>query len=116
VGMIDTAHLYTGGESERVIGEAAAGVSHTCLVATKGGYQSGDPATLAAEVEQSLKSLNVESIDLYYLHRVDAEIPIEESVGTLKTFHDQGRIQHIGLSQVDVVQIERARKVAPISA
>src|SRR5262245_31644375 len=84
---IDTAHLYTGGESERAIGEALEGAAADVLVATKGGYGGagqGRPAVLQAQIEQSLKSLRRETIGLYYLHRVDPETPLEESVGAIK--------------------------------
>src|SRR3954447_25588149 len=69
---IDTAHLYTGGESERAIGAALAGISEDVLVATKGGYGGagkGTPSVIRAEIEQSLRSLRTDTIDLYYLHR-----------------------------------------------
>lgn len=79
---IDTAHLYTGGESERAIG--AAGVPDDVLVATKGGYGGagqGRPEIVRAQIEQSLKSLRVDAIGLYYLHQVDPETPLEEGLG-----------------------------------
>src|SRR3954453_15786958 len=79
---IDTAHLYTGGDSERAIGEALARAADDVLVATKGGYGGagqGRPETLRAQIEQSLRSLRTEAIGLYYLHRVDPETPLEES-------------------------------------
>jgi aryl-alcohol dehydrogenase-like predicted oxidoreductase len=84
---IDTAHLYTGGESERAIGEALGGAAEDVLVATKGGYDGagqGRPDVLGAQIEQSLRSLRVEAIDLYYLHRVDPETPLEESLGAIQ--------------------------------
>ena len=81
---IDTAHLYTGGESERAIGEALQGVSADVLVATKGGYRGASATTLAAEIEQSLRALRTDTIDLYYLHRVDPTHPLEESLGAIK--------------------------------
>ena len=83
---IDTAHLYTGGESERAIGEALDGVCEDVLVATKGGYRAGEgrPEVLGAQIEQSLRSLRTEAIGLYYLHRVDPETPLEESLGAIK--------------------------------
>ena len=73
---IDTAHLYTGGESERTIGEALERVSEEVLVATKGGYRGARSETLHAEIEQSLRSLRTEAIGLYYLHRVDPDTPL----------------------------------------
>jgi pyridoxine 4-dehydrogenase len=115
---IDTAHLYTGGESERAIGESLDGIGEDVLVATKGGYSAGEgrPDALRAQIEQSLRSLRTEAIGLYYLHRVDPETPLEESLGAIKEFQDAGKIRHVGLSQVGIDQIERARRVVPIVA
>jgi pyridoxine 4-dehydrogenase len=115
---IDTAHLYTGGESERVIGEALAGAGEDVLVATKGGYRPGEgrPETLRAQIEQSLRSLRTEAIDLYYLHRVHPDTPLEESLGAIKDYVDRGAIRHVGISEVGIEQIERARAVLPIAA
>ena len=113
---IDTAHLYTGGESERTIGEALEGVGEEVLVATKGGYRGARPEALHAEIEQSLRSLRTEAIGLYYLHRVDPDTPLEESLGAIKEHVDRGAIRHVGVSAVSVEQIERARRVVPIAA
>ena len=115
---IDTAHLYTGGESERAIGEALDGGSEEVLVATKGGYRAGEgrPEALGEQIEQSLRSLRTEAIGLYYLHRVDPETPLEESLGAIKAYVDRGAIRHVGVSEVSVEQIERARQVVPIAA
>ncbi len=115
---IDTAHLYTGGESERAIGEALDGASEDVLVATKGGYRAGEgrPEVLGAQIERSLQSLRTEAIGLYYLHRVDPETPLEESLGAIKAYVDRGAIRHVGVSEVSVAQIERARRVVPIEA
>jgi pyridoxine 4-dehydrogenase len=115
---IDTAHLYSGGDSERAIGEALTGVREEVLVATKGGYRPGEgrPEVLEAQVEQSLRSLRTDAIGLYYLHRVDSEIPLEESMGTIKAQVDRGVIRHVGISEVGIGEIERARTVVPIAA
>jgi pyridoxine 4-dehydrogenase len=116
---IDTAHVYTGGESERAIGDALDGASDDVLVATKGGYGGagqGRPEVLRAQIEQSLRSLRTEAIGLYYLHRVDPETPLEESVGAIKACVDGGRIRHVGVSDVNMEQIERARRIVPIVA
>ena len=113
---IDTAHLYTGGESERAIGEAIRGVSDDVLVATKGGYRGASPDTLEAEIEQSLRSLRTDTIDLYYLHRVDPDTPLEESLGAIKAYVDRGAIRHVGVSAVSVAQVESARTVVDIVA
>ena len=116
--VIDTAHLYTGGESEATIGEALGGPSDRCLVATKGGFRPGEgkPEVLRQQVEESLRKLRVDAIDLYYLHRVDPETPLEESVGELRLQVEAGRIRHVGISAVTVAQLEQARKVLPIAA
>jgi aryl-alcohol dehydrogenase-like predicted oxidoreductase len=117
--MIDTAHLYTDGESEKTIGGAMSSLPADVIVATKGGYGSagrGTPAVLRREIEESLASLRVDRIALYYLHRVDPETPIEESLGAIKDYVDRGAIGRVGISKVDVPLIERARKVLPITA
>ena len=116
---IDTAHLYTGGDSERAIGEALDGLSEDVLVATKGGYGGagqGRPDVLAAEIEQSLRALRTEAIGLYYLHRVDPETPLEESLGAIRAYVDRGAIRHVGVSEVSVEQIERARRVVDVAS
>jgi aryl-alcohol dehydrogenase-like predicted oxidoreductase len=119
VQMIDTAHLYTGGQSEETIGEALSPPPEGCIVATKGGFGGagrGHPEVLRAELEQSLRHLKTDTIALYYLHRVDPQTPIEESLATIKEYVDQGKARHVGISEVDIAQIERARRVVPITA
>jgi pyridoxine 4-dehydrogenase len=118
VGLIDTAHTYTGGESEATIGEALAPVPDGCIMATKGGYNPGEgsPQALQAQIEESLRRLRTDSIALYYLHRVDPETPLEESLAAIAEYRDSGKIRHVGVSQVDVDQVERARQVVPIAA
>ena len=117
LGLIDTAHVYAGGDSERAIGEALSPKPGGLVVATKGGYSgSGSPEALRAQIEQSLESLRTDVIDLYYLHRVDPQIPLEESLGAIAEYRDAGRVKEIGISAVDLEQIEAARKVAPIAA
>jgi len=119
VQMIDTAHLYTGGQSEETIGAALSPIPQGCIVATKGGFGGagrGHPEVLSSEIEQSLRALRTDSIYLYYLHRVDPQTPIEESLGAIKEYRDRGKIRHVGVSNVDIDQIERARRVVPIAA
>lgn len=119
VQMIDTAHLYTGGESEETIGAALQPVPSQVVVATKGGFGGagrGRPDVLRAEIEESLRRLQTGVIYLYYLHRVDPTTPIEDSLAAIKEFHDRGQIRFVGVSEVTVDQIERARKVVPIAA
>jgi pyridoxine 4-dehydrogenase len=115
---IDTAHVYTGGESERAIGEALGGTAEGVLVATKGGYRPGEgrPDVLGAQIEQSVRSLRTETIGLFYLHRVDPQTPLEESLAAIKAYVDRGVIRHVGVSDVTVQQIERARQIVPIAA
>jgi pyridoxine 4-dehydrogenase len=112
---IDTAHSYTGGDSERTIGAAQ---PDGVVVATKGGYRAGEgrPEVLRSQIDESLRRLRTDSIALYYLHRVHPETPLEESVGALKDARDSGKIRHVGLSDVGIDQIERARAVVPIAA
>jgi aryl-alcohol dehydrogenase-like predicted oxidoreductase len=71
---------------------------------------------LRAQIEQSLRSLRTEAIGLYYLHRVDPETPLEESLGAIKAYVDRGAIRHVGVSEVSVELVERARQVVPIAA
>jgi aryl-alcohol dehydrogenase-like predicted oxidoreductase len=118
VRMIDTAHTYTGGESEATIGEALSPVPEECVVATKGGYApgTGNPEALRSQIDESLRRLRTDAIDLYYLHRVDPRTPLQESVGTIAEYRDAGKIRHVGLSQVGVAQIELARTIVPVAA
>jgi pyridoxine 4-dehydrogenase len=116
VQMIDTAHSYTGGQSEEAIGEALSPVPDTCIVATKGGFAGGRPDELGQQIELSLQRLRADRIGLYYLHRVDPRTPLEESVGAIKEHVDAGRIKQVGLSEVGIEQIERARRIVPIVA
>ncbi len=117
LGLIDTAHVYTGGDSERALGEALSPQPEGLVIATKGGYSgSGDPAALRAQIEQSLDSLRTDAIDLYYLHRVDPETPLADSLSRIAEYRDAGKINEIGISAVTVEQIEAAREVVPIAA
>jgi pyridoxine 4-dehydrogenase len=116
VGLVDTAHTYAGGESETTIGTALSPVPEGCLVATKGGWNGASPDVLGAEIETSLRRLRTDSIGLYYLHRVDPATPLEESLAAIRDHQAGGRIRHVGVSNVDVEQIERARAVVPIVA
>jgi pyridoxine 4-dehydrogenase len=118
VNFIDTAYLYTGGESEATVGEALGADHEGVVVATKGGYRPGEgrPQVLRAQIEESLRRLRTDVIDLYYLHRVDPETPLERSLEVVAEAHERGRIAHVGISAVDVEQIEQAREVVPIAA
>ena len=127
VNFIDTADAYGPQETERLIGEAlapyAAGAGHRVVIATKGGLARmgpakseplGRPAYLRQQVEMSLRYLKVERIDLWQLHRIDPKVPLEESLGAVAEMQQAGKIRHVGLSEVGVEEIERARKVLPI--
>jgi pyridoxine 4-dehydrogenase len=116
--FIDTAHLYTGGASERAIGATLAPFSEGLVVATKVGYHpgSGRPERLRAELEDCFERLRTDTIALCYLHRVHPEVPLEESLSVLREYRDAGRIELVGVSEVSVDQIERARTVVPIAA
>lgn len=118
VGHIDTAYTYTGGQSEETIAAALSPVSDEYVVATKGGFRAGEgrPEVLRGQIEESLRRLRTESIALYYLHRVDPETPLEQSLATISEYRESGKIRHVGLSEVGIDQIERARKVVPITA
>ncbi len=120
VQMIDTAHSYTGGQSEETIGAALNPIPDGCIVATKGGGGPepgrGRPEILRNQIEESLRRLRTERISLYYLHRVDPQTPLEESLAAIKEYRDRGKILHVGLSEVGIDQIERARQVVPIAA
>jgi pyridoxine 4-dehydrogenase len=118
INFVDTAHLYVGGESERVTGEALHPVPEGCAVATKGGYHPGEgsPDVLSGQIEESLRRLHTDTIALYYLHRVDPRTPLEQSLEVIASYRGRGRISHVGISEVTIEQIERARQVVPIAA
>ena len=119
VGVFDTAHLYTGGDSEATIGAAlGSSLPEGTVIATKGGYRPGEgrPDVLRSHIQESLRRLRSHRIELWYLHRVDPQTPLEQSLGVVREFVDSGQIGAVGLSNVDVAQIERARKLVPIAA
>ena len=114
VSMIDTAHTYTKGQ----IGRALSPVPEGRVVATKGGFSVGEarPEALRAQIEESFRRLRSERIGLYYLHRLHSEVPLEQSLAVLAEHRDAGKIEHVGVSEASVEQIERARAVVPIGA
>ena len=123
VNFIDTADSYGPVESERLIGEALAPYSKGTVIATKGGLTRqgpnqwlpvGRPEYLTQQVEMSLRWLKRDQIDLWQLHRIDPKVPVEESLGAVKKLQEQGKIRHIGLSEVKPHEIEQARKVVEI--
>src|SRR5947207_2896440 len=116
VQVIDTAHLYTGGQSEETIGAALSPMPDNVIVATKGGFNGASAAVIRSEIDESLRRLHAKSIAVYCVHRVDADVPLETSLATIKEYMDRGVIRNVGISQVTAEQIERARKVVPIAA
>jgi pyridoxine 4-dehydrogenase len=129
VNFIDTADVYGPGDNERLICEALAPYPGDLVIATKGGLVRSGPATrenpgvsmngsaahIRRAVEGSLRDLGVERIDLYQLHRVDPATPIEETMAVFRALHDEGKVRHIGLSEVGVAEIKRARAVVQIA-
>jgi pyridoxine 4-dehydrogenase len=122
VNFIDTANSYGPYDSEELIREALHPYEGV-VIATKAGLLRtgpddwtplGFPAYLRQECEMSLRRLGVERIDLFQLHRIDDKFPLEDQVGELAALQQEGKIRHIGLSEVDVNQLEAAQKVAPI--
>ncbi len=123
VNFIDTADSYGPEVSERLIGEALAPYADDVVIATKAGLTRqgpdkwlpvGRPEYLQQEVEMSLRRLKRERIDLWQLHRIDPKVPVEESLGVIKKMQEQGKIKHVGLSEVKPHEIDRARKVVDI--
>ncbi|HTS82147.1 MAG TPA: aldo/keto reductase [Myxococcaceae bacterium] len=123
VNLIDTADSYGPEVSERIIAEALHPYPPGLVIATKGGltrsgpgqwHRNGRPAHLRKACEGSLARLRVERIDLYQLHAVDAKVPMEDSLGELIKLRSEGKIRHIGLSNVGVDQLQRARALVPI--
>jgi pyridoxine 4-dehydrogenase len=123
VDLIDTADAYGPETSELLIAQALHPYPKGLVIATKGGLTrpgpeqwvpNGRPEYLTRCVENSLKRLQLERIDLYQLHRIDPKVPMEESLGALKKMQEAGKIRHVGLSEVSPEEIDRARKVLPI--
>jgi pyridoxine 4-dehydrogenase len=116
VNLIDTAHTYARGQSEDTIGTALSPIPDGCLVETKGGWDGARPEVLRDEIEDSLRRLRTDTIGLYYLHRPDPDTAIEESLEAIREYRGSGKIRHVGVSNVGVEEIERARGVVPIVA
>jgi pyridoxine 4-dehydrogenase len=123
VNFIDTANSYGPEVSERLIGETLHPYARDLVIATKGGLTRqgpnlwapvGRPEYLKECVEMSLRRLRLDRIDLYQLHRIDPLVRVEESLGALKQLQSQGKIRHIGLSEVTPEEIERAQKTVRI--
>src|ERR1700760_3685160 len=123
VNFIDTADSYGPEVSEQLIGEALAPYAKGVVIATKAGLTRqgpnqwlpvGRPEYLVQEVEMSLRRLKLERIDLWQLHRIDPKVPVQESLGAIKRLQEQGKIRHVGLSEVKPHEIDQARKVIEI--
>lgn len=124
--FLDTADAYGAGENERLVGSMIRDRRNEVVLATKCGILMGEsgaprgvdgsPAYIASACDASLARLDVDVIDLYYLHRVDPNVPIEDSVGAMKALVDAGKVRHIGLSEAASSTIRRAHAVHPITA
>ncbi len=125
VTLIDTADAYNFGANEELVGRALKGKREKTVLATKfgnirlpggGNAVNGKPEYVAEACEASLKRLGVEAIDLYYIHRIDASVPIEDTVGAMARLVEQGKVRHLGLSEAGPNTIRRAHAVHPIAA
>ncbi len=123
VRFIDTADSYGPAVSEEIIAEALHPYATDLVIATKGGIvrpdrptwaPEGRPGHLRAACEASLRRLRVDRIDLYQLHTIDPRVPLEESVGELARLQQEGKIRHVGVSNFDVDELARARRIVPI--
>lgn len=120
--FLDTAAIYGEGVSEALIGRILKDRRGEYVLASKCGFRpgtripDGTPATIASVLDASLRRLGVDHIDLYYLHRPDPQVPIEESVGALARAAEAGKIRSIGLSEVSADQLRRAHDIHPIAA
>ncbi|TLZ21527.1 MAG: aldo/keto reductase [Gammaproteobacteria bacterium] len=123
VNFIDTADAYGPEVSERLIAEALHPYPQGLVIATKGGLvrpgpsqwvPDGRPEHLREACEASLKRLKLSRIDLYQFHRIDPKVPLEDSIGELARLQKEGKIRHVGVSNFDVAELARARRVTPI--
>lgn len=125
INFLDTSDAYGKGENEKLIGRAIRGQRNRYVIASKFGNLrlpdgtpkiDGSPAYVPKACDASLARLGVEHIDLYYLHRFDPVVPIEDTVGAMARLVEQGKIRHIGLSEVSAATLRKAQAVAPITA
>jgi aryl-alcohol dehydrogenase-like predicted oxidoreductase len=124
--LFDTADMYGGGANEELVGRALAKRRNEVIIATKFGNMrqpdgrflgvNGSPEYVQQACEASLKRLNISTIDLFYLHRVDTNVPIEETVGAMARLIDQGKVRYLGLSEAGAMTIRRAHATYPIAA
>ena len=127
VTLLDTADVYGPLENERLVAKAIAGKRDQYTIATKFGYEiddngamtnqmNGRPDYVRKSIERSLKNLGTDYVDLYYLHRMDPNTPIEETVGAMSRLVEEGKVRYIGLSEVPADMLRRAHQVHPITA
>lgn len=127
VTFFDTADVYGMGRNEELLGRAIEGRRHEAVIATKFGILrdpaqpekrgvSGKPDYVRKSCEASLRRLRISTIDLYYIHRIDAETPIEETIGAMSRLVEQGKVIHLGLSEAGPQTIRRAHAIHPITA
>ncbi|GAB1688980.1 aldo/keto reductase [Krasilnikovia sp. M28-CT-15] len=127
VGFLDTADIYGDGHNERLVGRAIAGRRSEVVLATKAGlvvddlptkamHRDGSPAHIAAAVDESLRRLGTDVIDLYYLHRIDPAVPLAETWGAMAELVRAGKVRHLGMSEVSVAEAEQAHRIHPVAA
>lgn len=123
VGFLDTAEMYGPFTNEQLVGRAVAGRRDEVVLATKFGVTGrqdrpldGSPENVRRSVEGSLRRLGVECVDLYYLHRVDPLVPVEDTAGAMAELVREGKVGHLGLSEVSAATLRRAHRVHPIAA
>jgi aryl-alcohol dehydrogenase-like predicted oxidoreductase len=124
VTFFDTAEAYSQGGNEELVGKALKPYKNKVIIATKFGFKNGDshqgldstPERIRAVAERSLKLLNVDAIDLFYQHRVDPNVPIEDVAGTVKDLIAEGKVKHFGLSEAGIQTIRKAHTVQPVTA
>ena len=126
VNLLDTADAYGRGENETLVGRAIQGRRGQAVLATKFGFMrdeggrflgiSGRPQYVRDACDASLRRLRVETIDLYYLHRIDRSVPIEETVGAMSRLVEDGKVRFLGLSEAAPATLRRAHAIHPISA
>lgn len=122
--FFDTAEAYSQGGNETLLGKAVKPFRDKVVLATKFGFKEGDPSKgvdsrperIRAVAEASLKHLDTDVIDLFYQHRVDPEVPIEEVAGTVKDLIQEGKVKHFGMSEAGVQSIRKAHAVQPVTA
>jgi len=125
VTFFDTAQVYGPFENEEIVGEALEPLRNQVVIATKFGFElstgkstgtDSRPETIRSSVDDSLRRLRTDHIDLLYQHRVDPNVPIEEVAGTVKELIDDGKVRHFGMSEAGVENIRRAHAVQPVTA